>query len=80
MGLLSTAFVFVIVWWLVLFMVLPFGVRPQTDPVPGTPASAPVRPRILLKFAITTAIALVLTGGVVWIVESGMISVRPATG
>ncbi len=49
-----------IIWWTVLFAVLPFGVRTQAeagDVVPGTPGSAPVTPRILRTFAITTAIA-----------------------
>ncbi len=49
-----------IIWWTVLFAVLPFGVRTQGEAgeiVPGTPASAPVAPRLLRTFAITTAVA-----------------------
>jgi len=56
--------VYVIIWWLVLFMVLPVGVRTAHDlnrPVePGHASSAPVQPRILLKFLATTGIAAVL--------------------
>ena len=56
--------VFIIIWWLVLFMVLPVGVRTAYDtnqPLgPGHASSAPVRPRILLKFLVTTAITVVL--------------------
>ena len=74
---LSVAVVFVIVWWLVLFMVLPFGARPPDEVVPGTPASAPARPRLGLKIVITTAIAAVTTAGVVWLISSGLISLRP---
>ena len=65
-----------IIWWTVLFAVLPFGVRTQGEAgevVPGTPASAPVAPRLLRTFAITTVVAggvfalvyVVLAGGIV---------------
>ena len=54
--------VYVVVWWLVLFTVLPFGNRKQINPEPGTIESAPEKPRIWLKFAITTVIAAVLWG------------------
>ena len=49
-----------IIWWTVLFAVLPFGVRTQGEAgeiVPGTPASAPVAPRLLQTFAIPTMVA-----------------------
>lgn len=52
--------IFVIIWWVVLFAVLPIGVRNAyeegTELVPGQADGAPVRPRILFKFALTTAI------------------------
>jgi predicted secreted protein len=65
-----------IIWWTVLFAVLPFGVRTQEEAgevVPGTPASAPVAPRMLRTFAITTVVAggvfalvyAVLVGGLI---------------
>ena len=53
--------VFFISWWLILFMVLPFGVRTAeeegTEVEPGTVPSAPVRPRLLMKAGITTLLA-----------------------
>lgn len=73
----SAAMTFVIVWWLVLFMVLPFGARPPDEIVPGTAPSAPERPRMALKILITTLIALALTAAIAWIIESGLISFRP---
>ena len=69
---------FVVVWWLVLFMVLPFGAQPPDEPEPGHAPSAPAKPRMGLKILITTLIALALTAGIHWIVESGLISLRPA--
>ena len=57
--------VFFIIWWLVLFTVLPFGVRTQAEAdhvVPGTPESAPSQTNLVRIFAITTAISLVVFG------------------
>jgi predicted secreted protein len=70
--------IFVIVWWLVLFMVLPFGARPPDEVEPGMAPSAPARPRMGLKIAITTAIALALTALILWLLQSGLIQLRPA--
>jgi predicted secreted protein len=69
---------FTIAWWIFLFMVLPFGVRPDDHPLPGTVESAPAKPRLLLKFAITTVLAALATGAVAWIVELHIIDFRPA--
>ncbi len=52
--------VYFIVWWVVLFAVLPFGVRTQAEAgqiVPGTPESAPADFRLGLVLAITTVVA-----------------------
>ncbi|HLB07801.1 MAG TPA: DUF1467 family protein, partial [Alphaproteobacteria bacterium] len=48
--------IFVIVWWLVFFMVLPYGNRPgaPSELPAGAVESAPERPRLWLKAAITT--------------------------
>ena len=70
--------VFVIVWWLVLFMVLPFGARPPDEPEPGMAPSAPARPRMGLKIAVTTVIAAALTALLLWLIQSGLIQLRPA--
>jgi predicted secreted protein len=51
---------YVMIWWITLFAVLPFGVSTQGeagDVVPGTPASAPVTPRLLRTFLINTVVA-----------------------
>jgi predicted secreted protein len=74
---LAAGVIFVIVWWLVLFMVLPFGARPPDEVEPGMAPSAPARPRMGLKIAITTAIALALTAVILWLLQSGLIQLRP---
>jgi predicted secreted protein len=55
--------IYFICWWVVLFAVLPFGVQmpgQDEDQSAGHAESAPIQPRILLKFAITTLISAVL--------------------
>ncbi len=74
----AAGIIFVIVWWLVLFMVLPFGARPPDEVEPGMAPSAPARPRMGLKIAVTTALALALTALILWLLQSGLIQLRPA--
>jgi predicted secreted protein len=82
MNLFSTGLTFIIIWWLVLFMVLPFGAAPPADAEiePGTARSAPARPRLLMKMLVTTGIAILLTIAARWFIESGFIQVRPPSG
>ena len=59
---LGTATYFII-WWVLLFAILPFGIRSQhelDDIVPGSDPGAPARPRLLLKLAVNTVIAAIV--------------------
>lgn len=59
---------FFMIWWLVLFLVLPFGVVTQdetADVVPGTPGSAPSRFNLRKVFLINTVVAT-FAFAVVW--------------
>ena len=68
---------YVIIWWMVLFAVLPWGNRPPEEPEPGHATSAPEKPRLVLKFAVTTGIATVIFLLVWWLMESDLVSLRP---
>jgi predicted secreted protein len=51
---------YIMIWWMTLFAVLPFGVKTQGeagDVVEGTPASAPMTPRIVRAMLINTVVA-----------------------
>ncbi len=76
MDLFGILVVFTIVWWLVFFMALPFGVKVPDEPEPGHAPSAPDKPRVALKAAITTVIAVALTGLAVAAVEYDVIAFR----
>lgn len=52
MPIYSAFVLYAVLWFLILLMVLPLGVRSQEevgDVAPGTPAGAPAESRILLK-------------------------------
>ena len=69
--------VFVIVWWLVLFMVLPWGIRREEAPEEGHEPGAPANPRIVLKLAVTTVIACVVWAGIYWAIDADLIHFGP---
>lgn len=61
MALTTWLAVYFVVWWIVLFAVLPWGVRSQHeagDVVPGSDPGAPRVPRLLLKLFWTTLISV----------------------
>ena len=80
MGWFTAVVVYLIVWWVVLFAVLPWGVRAGEAEVPGEMSGAPANPRLGLKALVTTAIATALFA-VIWLVtESGWVSFRDLAG
>jgi predicted secreted protein len=62
MGWFSQFAIFLLIWFVVLFAVLPFGVRQQNNPEPGHDPGAPVQPMLWRKAAWTTAISLIIWG------------------
>ena len=76
MTIIAGVAIYFIIWWVVLFTVLPIGVRPQSDQgdvVPGSAPSAPVSVRLGRKVLWTTLIALVVFAAFVIIYETGVI-------
>jgi len=73
--------VYVIIWWLVLFMVLPWGIS-RVDPnelQPGEDHGSPAKGRMVLKLCITSLISAVLLGLYYLVVLSGMVTFREPT-
>ena len=73
-----TAFVvYVLVWWTVLFAVLPFGTRPnpEADSVTGW-RGAPARPMLGKKVLWTTLISAVVWAAIMAVVLSPFLSFR----
>jgi predicted secreted protein len=58
--------IFFLIWWIVLFAVLPWGIRSQEEGgevVPGTDPGAPTIPRLLRKLVWTTGVSAVIFAG-----------------
>ena len=69
MSLVNVVAIYFVVWWIVLFAVLPWGVSTQDeagDVVPGSARSAPQRPRLGAKAAATSIVAGVVVG-LIWL-------------
>lgn len=69
MGITGSIVIFVVIWWLIFFMALPFGVRGQWEDgkvAEGTEAGAPQVTLLGKKALATTGITIVLWGAV-WI-------------
>jgi predicted secreted protein len=62
----------------VIFMVLPWGVKVPDEHEPGHATSAPERPMLWRKAAITTVIAAAIWLVVYYLIESELIQLRPA--
>lgn len=68
--------IYFVTWWICLFAVLPWGVRAQgkgAGVAPGTDPGAPERPRLLPRVVATSALAAVVTAGIVYLLSSGVI-------
>ena len=73
----SAFVVWLIIWWLVLFIILPIGIRGQAeegDIVEGTEPGAPHTLNIKRKFIQTTIIASVLWVLTCALIMSGLVS------
>jgi len=69
MSIVTVVAVYFVVWWLCLFLVLPFRVRNQVDEgewVHGSERGAPSISRMLPKLLVTTALAAIVTALLLW--------------
>ena len=77
MDILQSIAVYFFIWWITLFLVLPFGVRTQQEEgsvVPGTTESAPARPRLLRIALINTALATAVFIAVYLIIQYKLVT------
>lgn len=67
MGITAIVVTYIMVWWVVFFMVAPFGIKRQENPEIGHDTGAPTNPMLPKKILITSLISAALTF-VVWII------------
>ena len=58
----SQAAIFLLIWFVILFAVLPWGVRQTAEPEAGHDPGAPANPNLGRKAIITTAISVLVWG------------------
>ena len=60
MGLVSGIVVYIVIWWLSLFLILPFGIKQPEKLEKGHMRGAPANPFIWRKLLYTTILAAIL--------------------
>ncbi len=68
--------IYFICWWMVLFTVLPLGIRTQEEDgevAPGTEGAAPSDPKLLKKMILTTVISAIVFAGIYFTYEYKLI-------
>ena len=70
--------VYLVIWWTILFTVLPFGVKRIENPGRGQDRGAPEAPHLLRKAVITSLVAAVLWVGFYFLHQADFFSFRGA--
>ena len=77
---ISTAFaIYFVIWWTVLFVTLPFGIRSQREAgedIPGTDPGAPSMPRLGRKMIWTTFISTFVFVVLAYLYAQGFLNIE----
>ncbi len=65
-----------IIWWVVLFAVLPWGVHRTKNPEVGHDPGAPERPMLVRKVVATSLITLILWGILYYLIDNNILVFR----
>ncbi|MBV8870568.1 MAG: DUF1467 family protein [Acetobacteraceae bacterium] len=77
MGWFNGCVLYVLIWWVALFAVLPWGIRAQPGPDALTGwRGAPEHPRLLRTAVATTIVAGIVWLGAYWLISSPYLSFR----
>ena len=80
MGITGSIIIYVIIWWIVFFSVLPFGIQSNKeafrDSLEGSDPGAPKNPKIAKKFLITTIITSILFVVIYYMTNIGFLNLR----
>ena len=80
MGITGSIIVFVIIWWIIFFSVLPLGIQSNKEKfrerIEGIDPGAPKNPKIAKKFLITTIITTLIFLVVYYLVKIDLLNLR----
>ena len=80
MGITGSIIVYVIIWWIVFFSVLPVGIQSNKEKfrekIGGVDPGAPNNPKIPRKFLITTIITSIIFIVIYYLVKFDLLNLR----
>ncbi len=80
MSITGSIIVYVMIWWIIFFSVLPVGIQSNKEvfkeKIGGMDPGAPKNPRIVKKFLITTLITSIIFAVIYYLVEIDLLNLR----
>ena len=80
MGITGSIIVYVLIWWMIFFSVLPVGIQSNKEKfrekIEGVDPGAPINPKIGKKFLITTLITSIIFIVIYYLVEFNLLNLR----
>ena len=80
MGITGSIIVYVLIWWIIFFSVLPIGIQSNKEvfkeKLEGNDPGAPKNPNIAKKFLITTIITTIIFVVIYYLVEIDLLNLR----
>ena len=80
MGITGSIIIYVMIWWVIFFSVLPIGIQSKKDvfkeKIGGIDPGAPKNPKIGKKFFLTTLITTIIFIVIYYLVEIDLLNLR----
>ena len=80
MGFTGSIIVYVLIWWIIFFSVLPVGIQSNKEKfrerIEGMDPGAPINPKIGKKFLITTIITSIIFIVIYYLVKFDLLNLR----
>ena len=80
MGITGSIIVYVMIWWIIFFSVLPIGIESNNEifkeKIDGNDPGAPKNPKIAKKFLITTLITTVIFSVIYYLTKIELLNLR----
>ena len=80
MGITGSIIVYVMIWWIIFFSVLPIGIQSNKEvfreKIEGMDPGAPKNPKIALKFLLTTLITSIIFVVIYYLVDIEFLNLR----
>ncbi len=80
MGITGSIIVYVLIWWIIFFSVLPIGIQSNKEvfkeKLEGNDPGAPKNPNIAKKFLITTIITTIIFVVIYYLVTINLLNLR----